>query len=45
MEDAIIKFKGVYFPDSHSLRMRNLVEFMPRRLENVLNREANLSKY
>jgi hypothetical protein len=45
MEDAIIKFKGVYFPDGHSLHMRNLVEFMSRRLENVLSREANLSKF
>jgi hypothetical protein len=45
MEDAIIVFKGVYFSDGHSLHMRNLVEFMPRRLEDVLGREANPSKY
>jgi hypothetical protein len=44
MEDAIIKFKVVYFPDGHSLHMRNLVDFMSTRLENVLSREANLSQ-
>jgi hypothetical protein len=26
MEDAIIVFKGVYFPDGLSMHMRNLVE-------------------
>jgi hypothetical protein len=45
MEDAILIFKGVYFPDGHSLYMRNLLELMPRRLEDVLSKEANPFKY
>jgi hypothetical protein len=45
MEDAIVIFKGVYFPDGHSLHMRNLVQFMLRRLKFVLSKEANPSKY
>jgi hypothetical protein len=45
MKDAIVIFKGVFFPDGHSLHMRNLVEFMLRRLKFVLSREANPFKY
>ncbi len=45
IEDAIIIFRGIYFPDGHSLLMRNLVESMPRRLEDVLSREGNPSNY
>jgi hypothetical protein len=45
MEHAILISKGVYFPDSHSLHIRNLVEFMPRRLEDVLSRDANPVRY
>jgi hypothetical protein len=45
MKDAIIIIKGVYCPDGRSLHMRNLVKFMPRRLQDVLNRDAIPSKY
>ncbi len=45
MVDAILIFKGVHLPDGRSLYTRNLLEFMPRRLEDVLSREANPFKY
>jgi hypothetical protein len=45
IEDVIVIFKEVYFPDDHLLHMRNLAEFMPKKPEDVLSREAIPSKY
>jgi hypothetical protein len=45
MDDAIIIFRGINFPDGHSLLMKNLVEStLPRRLEDGLSREGNSLK-
>ncbi len=44
MEDAIIIFRGIYVPDGHLLLMRNLVESMLSRLEDVLSREDTASQ-
>jgi hypothetical protein len=44
MEDAIIIFRGINVPDGHLLLMRNLVESMLSRLEDVLSREGTASQ-
>jgi hypothetical protein len=44
-EDTVIIFRGVNFPDAPSLYMKNLVDSMPKRLEDFLSREGNPSEY
>jgi hypothetical protein len=41
MADEVVIFRGVNFHDAHSLYMRNLVESMPRRLEDKISRQES----